>query len=67
MNRRVDKGKAYKRRRKSDIEFLWIQIEVAVERGKNKDTKTKLALLHRLYQFLAKALAPSTQEKKSRG
>jgi hypothetical protein len=53
--------------RKSEIDFLWIQLEDVIEHGKNKDAKTRLELLRRLYQFLAKALPQSNQEKKGRG
>jgi hypothetical protein len=42
--------------RKSDIEFLWIQLEEAIEHGKNKEAKTKLELLQRIYQLLAKTM-----------
>jgi hypothetical protein len=42
--------------RKSDIEFLWIQLEEVIEHGKNKDAKTKLELLQRIYQVLAKTM-----------
>src|SRR5262249_53652839 len=36
VNRRVDKGETYKRPRKSDIEFLWIQLEDIIEHNINK-------------------------------
>jgi len=32
----VDKGETYKRPRKSDIEFLWIQLEDIIEHNINK-------------------------------
>jgi hypothetical protein len=51
----VDRARS-KRLRKSDIEFLWIQLEEAIEHGKNKDAKTKLELLQRIYQLLAKTM-----------
>ena len=56
------------RLRKSEIEFLWIQLEEAIEHGKkNNDAKTKLELLQRIYQFLAKTMPKNTQEKKGGG
>ena len=64
MNRRVDKARTYERLRKSDIEFLWIQLEEVIERGKNKEAKTKLELLQRIYQFLAKTMPKNKQKKK---
>src|SRR5215467_259525 len=33
---RVPKGRTYKRLRKSDIEFLWIQLEEVIEHGKKR-------------------------------
>jgi hypothetical protein len=62
--RRVDRARTYKRLRKSDIEFLWIQLEEVIEHGKNKDAKTKLELLERIYQLLAKTMRKNKQEKK---
>jgi hypothetical protein len=50
----VDRGETYKRPRKSDIEFLWIQLEDIIEHNINKDAKTKLELLQRLCQLLTK-------------
>src|SRR4030095_11369040 len=50
--------------RKSEIEFLWIQLEDVIERGKNKNAKTKLELLQRIYQFLAKVM-PKNKPKRS--
>ena len=52
------------RLRKSEIDFLWIQLEDVIEHGKNKDAKTKLELLERIYQFLAKAMPKSKQRRK---
>jgi hypothetical protein len=60
----VDKARTYERLRKSDIEFLWIQLEEVIERGKNKEAKTKLELLQRIYQFLAKTMPKNKQKKK---
>jgi len=54
------------RLRKSEIEFLWIQLEDVIEHGKKKDAKTKLELLRRIYQFLAKTMPKNRQEKKRR-
>ena len=56
VNRRVVKGRTYKRKRlrKSDIEFLWTQVQDVIEHGNNKDAKTRLELLQRIYQLLAK-------------
>jgi hypothetical protein len=56
VNRRVDKGRTYKRLRKSDIEFLWIQLEKVLEHGKTKNAKTKFELLRRMYQTLDKTV-----------
>jgi hypothetical protein len=50
----VAKGRTYKRLRKSDIEFLWTQLEDVIEHGKNKDAKTRLKLLQRINELLAK-------------
>jgi hypothetical protein len=58
------KTRIYERRRKSEIEFLWVQLEELIKRGKNKDAKTKLRLMQRIYQFLAKTMPKNTQEKK---
>ena len=44
------------RLRKSEINFLWLQLEDVIEHGKNKDTKTRLELMRRIYQFLAKTM-----------
>ena len=52
------------RLRKVDIEFLWIQLEEVIEHGKNKDAKTKLELLQRIYRFLAKMMPKNKQGKK---
>jgi hypothetical protein len=52
------------RLRKSEIEFLWIQLAEVIEHGKNKDAKTKLEMLQRIYQFLAKMMPKNKQEKK---
>ena len=52
------------RLRKSEIDFLWIQLEDVIEHGKNKDAKTKLELMERIHQFLAKAMRKNKQRKK---
>jgi hypothetical protein len=67
VNRRVAKGRSYKRLRKSNIEFLWTQLEDVIEHGKNKDAKTKLELLQRIYQLLAKTRRKNKQQKKRGG
>ena len=54
------KTRIYERRRKSEIEFLWVQLEELIKRGKNKDAKTKLRLMQRIYQFLAKTMPKNT-------
>jgi hypothetical protein len=64
VNRRVAKGRTYKRLRKSDIEFLWTQLEDVIEHGKNKDAKTRLKLLQRIYQLAAKTRQKNKQQKK---
>jgi hypothetical protein len=58
------KTRIYERRRKSEIDFLWVQLEELMTRGKNKDPKTKLRLMQRIYQFLAKTMPKNTEEKK---
>ena len=50
------------RLRKSEIEFLWIQLEEVIEHGREKDAKTKFELLQRIYQFLAKVM-PKKQKR----
>jgi hypothetical protein len=50
--------------RKSEIEFLWVQLEGLIKGGKNKDAKTKLRLMQRIYQFLAKTMPKNAREKK---
>jgi hypothetical protein len=50
----VAKGRTYKRLRKSNIEFLWTQLEDVIEHGKNKEAKTRLKLLQRINELLAK-------------
>jgi 2,3-bisphosphoglycerate-independent phosphoglycerate mutase len=52
------------RLRKSEIDFLWIQLEDVIEHGKNKDAKTKLELMERIHQLLAKAMPKNKQRKK---
>jgi hypothetical protein len=64
VNRRVAKGRTYKRLRKSDIEFLWTQLEDVIEHGKNKDAKTRLKLLQRINELLAKRGKKNKQQKK---
>jgi hypothetical protein len=52
------------RLRKSEIEFLWVQLEELIEDGKNKDAKTKLGLMQRVYQLLAKTIPTNKTAKK---
>jgi hypothetical protein len=52
------------RLRKSEIEFLWVQLEELIEHGKNKDAKTKLGLMQRVYQLLAKTMPTNKPAKK---
>jgi hypothetical protein len=52
------------RLRKSEIEFLWVQLEELIEHGKNKDAKTKLALMQRVYQLLSKTMPTNKPGKK---
>jgi hypothetical protein len=52
------------RLRKSEIEFLWVQLEELIEHGKSRDTKTKLGLMQRVYQLLAKTMPTSKAAKK---
>jgi 2,3-bisphosphoglycerate-independent phosphoglycerate mutase len=52
------------RLRKSEIDFLWIQLEDVIEHGKNKDAKTKLELMERIHQLLIKAMPKNKQRKK---
>jgi hypothetical protein len=61
----MDKARTYRRLRKPDIDFLWIQLEDVIEHGKNKDAKTKLELLQRVYQFLTKTMPKNKQKKKA--
>ena len=58
--------KEYKvaRLRKSEIDFLWIQLRDVIEHGKNKDAKTRLELMRRIYRFLAKTMPKSRPTKK---
>jgi hypothetical protein len=60
----VDKSRTYRRHRRSQIEFLWIQLEDVIERGKNNDIKTKIELMQRIYQLLAKTQPKTKREKK---
>ena len=60
----MHKGRTYKRLRKSDIDFLWTQLKVLIEHGQNKDAKTRLELLQRIYQLLAKTRRKNKQQKK---
>jgi hypothetical protein len=60
-------NRIYERSRKSEIEFFWIQVEDVIEHGKNKDAKTRLELLNRIYRFLANTLPKNNQEKKGGG
>jgi len=64
VSRRVAKGTTYKRLRKSDIEFLWAQLEDVIEHGNNKDAKTRLQLIQRIYQLLAKTTRKNKQQMK---
>jgi hypothetical protein len=66
VNRRM-RNNIYERSRKSEIDFFWIQVEDVIEHGKNKDAKTRLELLHRIYRFLAKTLPKNNQEKNGGG
>jgi hypothetical protein len=52
------------RLRKSEINFLWLQLGDVIEHGKNKDAKTKLELMRRIYQFLAKTMPKNKPAKK---
>jgi hypothetical protein len=52
------------RLRKSEIDFLWIQLGDVIEHGKNKDAKTRLKLMQRIYRFLAKTLPKNRPAKK---
>ena len=54
------KTRIYERRRKSEIEFVWVQLEELIKRGQNKDPKTKLRLIQRIYQFVAKTMPKYT-------
>jgi hypothetical protein len=56
VNWRMRKTKIYERRDKFDIEFLWIQLEEVIAHGNEKDAKTRVELLQRIYQFLAKTM-----------
>jgi hypothetical protein len=59
----MDNNLTYERNRESEIDFLWIQLEDVIEHGKNKDAKTRIELLQRIYQFLTKTLPKINQEK----
>jgi hypothetical protein len=61
----MGKTRIYERLSNSEIEFLWIQLKDVIEHGKNKDAKTKLELLQRVYQFLAKTMPKNKQQKRS--
>ena len=52
------------RLRKSEIELLWVQLEELIEHGKNKDAKTKLELMQRVCQLLAKTMPKNEPAKK---
>jgi hypothetical protein len=52
------------RLRKSEIDFLWIQLGDVIEHGKNKDAKTRLELMQRIYRFLAKTMPKNRPAKK---
>lgn len=52
------------RLRKSEIELLWVQLEELIEHGKNKDAKTKLELMQRVCQLLAKTMPKNRPAKK---
>jgi hypothetical protein len=60
----VDDNRTHERSGKFEIELLWSQFEDLIEHGKNKDAKTKLELLQRIYQLLAKTLPKNNQGKK---
>jgi hypothetical protein len=63
----MDNNRTFERNGKAEIDLLWSQFEDLIEHGKNKDAKTKLELLERIYQFLAKTLAKNNQEKRAVG
>jgi hypothetical protein len=50
--------------RRAEIEFLWVQFEDIIDHGKNKDVKTRLELLQRVYQLLDETVPKKTQAKK---
>jgi hypothetical protein len=50
--------------RKSEIELLWVQFEELIAAGKHKDAKTRLQLLQRMYQTLAKTMPKNKPSKK---
>jgi hypothetical protein len=52
------------RLRKSEIELLWVQLEELIEHGKNKNAKTKLQLMQRVYRLLAKTMPKNKPTKK---
>jgi hypothetical protein len=60
----VDDNRTHERSGKFEIELPWSQFEDLIEHGKNKDAKTKLELLQRIYQLLAKTLPKNNQGKK---
>jgi hypothetical protein len=52
------------RLRKSEIELLWVQLEELMEHGKNRDAKTKLELMQKVYELLAKTMPKNKPTKK---
>jgi hypothetical protein len=50
--------------RPSEIDFLWDQLQDVIEHGKNKDTKTKLKLMQRIYRRLAKTMPKKKSRKR---
>ena len=50
--------------RKSEIELLWVQLAEIIDKGKNKDARTKAQLLQRVYQTLAKTMLKNKPAKK---
>jgi hypothetical protein len=52
------------RLRKSEIELLWVQLEELMVHGENRDAKTKLELMQRIYQLLIKTMPKNKPAKK---
>ncbi|HEU0049519.1 MAG TPA: hypothetical protein VFQ43_18175 [Nitrososphaera sp.] len=49
--------------RPSDIKLLWEQIQDVIEHGKDKNPKTKLELMQRIYQLLVKTIPKGKSRK----